>query len=75
MINIFRIYPLWTCVLWTAILGLAAGTEVLGLLRVWGAIPLTWMIRDSLPMWARWMIIGYLMYHFGILTNSGQPLK
>lgn len=72
MTNVFRIYPLWTCVLWTAILALVGVVEILGLRRFHGAIPLTWMIRDSLPAWARWMLLGWMLYHFGVLTNSGQ---
>lgn len=74
-LNIFKLYPSWTCWAWIAwMLGFAV-LEVLGLFRVRGAIPLTWTIRDTLPEWAIWPLLGWLMYHFGIVTNIGQPRK
>lgn len=75
MLNVFRIYPNWSCWLWIGVLSLLGIVELIGLYRVNGAIPLTWMIRDSLPAWLRWMLLGWAIYHFGVLTNSGQPLK
>lgn len=60
MTNVFRIYPLWTCVLWTVILAVVGVVELLGLRRFHGAIPLTWMIRDSMPAWLRWMLMGWI---------------
>jgi len=73
LINIFRIYPAWTCALWFALIGAVGLVEFLGLVRFHGAIPLTWLIRDSIPAWVRWMLLGWLAYHFGVLTNTGQP--
>lgn len=78
MTNVFRIYPGWTCWAWliwcTVVLSSFAVIEYLGLRRIHGAIPLTWFIRDSLPQLARWMFACWLLYHFGVETNTGQPL-
>lgn len=71
--NIFKLYPAWTCITWIVLLGLMAAIEWLGLKRWHGAIPLTWLIRDSVPRWALWMILGWLLYHFGVETNTNQP--
>lgn len=78
-INIFKLYPAWTCWNWI-IFSLVCGTwfgvlEYMGLRRFHGAIPYTWAIRDSIPQLARWMIACWILYHFGVTTNTGQPLK
>lgn len=75
MLNVFKLYPHWTSWAWISWgLGFVV-LETLGLRRFHSAIPLTWMIRDSIPEWARWMLLGWLLYHFGIVTNTGQPSK
>lgn len=37
-------------------------------LGVAGVIPytITYFIRSVTPLWARWMILGWLCYHFGL---------
>jgi hypothetical protein len=75
LIDVFKHYQLWTCVAWVSWIAAFVILETLGLQRVHGAIPLTWLIRDSIPEWFRWMLLGWLLYHFGILTNQGQSLK
>lgn len=73
--NIFRMYPLWTSVCWIIVILCLCALEGLGLVRYRGAIPLTWFIRDLLPEWVRWMLLGWLLYHFGVLTNSRHPFE
>jgi hypothetical protein len=74
-LNIFNLYPRWTCILWFAILAQVGVVEVLGLLRWHGAIPLTWVVRDSVPRWLLWSLLGWAAYHFGVVTNVGQATK
>ena len=79
MHNIFKLYSAWTCWAWIIWL-LAAGVsfavlETLGLRRWHGAIPLTWVVRDSLPRIALWLLCSWLLFHFGIETNTNQPAR
>lgn len=77
--NPFKLYNFHTCMHWTVFIIVTlvwfAILETKGLRRVNGYIPLTWFIRDTVPQLARWMIACWLLYHFGITTNTGQPLK
>lgn len=68
--NLFHTYQHWTIWVWYGLLALIGIQEILGLLRFQGAIPLTWVIRGSIPEWLRWMLLGWALYHFGILTNT-----
>lgn len=76
--NPFKLYPAATCWNWLAFIVVTlvwfAFLEQKGLRREGGYIPLTWFIRDTVPQLARWMIACWLLYHFGVITNTNQPL-
>ena len=67
--ELFEAYPHWSLYVWYTAIGMAAIVELIGLLRWHGAIPLTWVIRGSIPTWLRFALAGWAIYHFGILTN------
>ena len=77
MHNIFKLYPAWTCwawIIWLTIFGSSFFVlETFGLRRWHGAIPLTWVVRDSLPRFALWLLCSWLLFHFGVETNTNQP--
>lgn len=55
---------------WDVLLLLALGAaifvlEILGIVNPRFAT-ITALIRASIPRWARWMILGWLMFHFGV---------
>lgn len=58
-------WPNWNVILWCGGLGLLFVLEFLGIFNVKDAT-LTRIICDTIPSWLRWMILGWLIYHFGI---------
>lgn len=66
-------YPHWTIIAWSVWVLAGLVLEVVGLKRLRRAIPLTWFLRDVLPRWLVFMLLGWLLYHFGVETNQYQP--
>ncbi len=62
-------YPAWDTAAWAFVLAGAFALEVLGLARQ-NEATLTQLIRTTIPVWARAMILGWLAYHF--LIASGK---
>lgn len=66
-------YPHLSIIAWSIWAAAGGGLEWIGLRRKGRFIPLTWYIRDSIPRWLIFMILGWLLYHFGVQTNQFQP--
>ena len=70
MVNVFRVFPHWSVIAWILWMIAFVVLETLGLRRVKGAVPLTWVIRDSVPVWALVMATSWLAYHFVVQKNG-----
>lgn len=64
MQNVFKVFPHWDVIVWIAWWGWFAAWEIMGLLRFHDAVPLTWIIRDTIPKPILAMLIAWLAYHF-----------
>jgi hypothetical protein len=58
-------WPTWDRILWVVVLGSAFGLEFLGIFKP-GEATLTRLICTTIPCWLRWMILGWLIFHFGV---------
>lgn len=62
-------YPHWDTIAWAIALGTCVTLEALGLINP-GDATLTQLIKTTIPIWARAMILGWLSYHFLIATTG-----
>ena len=56
-------YPPWDTLAWCVVIAAAVILETLGLTRPHDAT-LSALIRATIPIWARAMVLGWLAYHF-----------
>lgn len=60
----FSEWPTWDRVLWCIVLAGAFALEFLGIFDPAEAT-LTALIKQTFPLWLRWMFLGWLVGHFG----------
>ena len=57
-------FPHWDVLAWCIVLLAAFVLETIGLLRPTQGATLTALIRATVPVWLRAMVLGWLAYHF-----------
>jgi len=60
----FAAFANWNLYLWLALFCLTLTIELLGIFHGHTDTTLTYLIRTTVPAWARAMILGWLVYHF-----------
>ena len=57
-------YPRWDLIVMWSLFGAIFVFEMMGVFGHF--VTITETIRTFIPRWARWMILGWLIYHFGV---------
>jgi hypothetical protein len=63
--NGFMNFPTWDKSLFFALFFILAGMEFLGIFDS-KYVTITGIICYYIPVWCRWMILGWLIFHFGV---------
>jgi hypothetical protein len=58
-------FPQWNLTVMYVLFAVIFGFEMLGVFNS-HFVTITAIIRDFIPRWARWMILGWMTYHFGV---------